>query len=50
LDGYGFVDVFLAKVKNRVLRKTATLCLNAFALGLLLLNIGLTFLSFRILS
>lgn len=50
LDGYGFVDVFLSKVKNRILHKTITLCLNVFAFGLLLLNISLTFLRFRILS
>ncbi len=50
LDGYGFVDVFLSKVKNHILRKTATVCLNAFALSILILNMGLTFLRFRILS
>jgi len=50
LDGYGFVEVFLVKIKNRVLRNIATLCLNVFALSLLVLNMGLTFLRFRILS
>ncbi|MBS7611812.1 site-2 protease family protein [Candidatus Bathyarchaeota archaeon] len=50
LDGYGFADVFLSKIKNHTLRKTVTICLNAFALSLLILNMGLTFLRFRILS
>lgn len=44
LDGYGVVEVFLSKVENRLLRRAASIALNAFGIGLLALNVGLTFL------
>lgn len=50
LDGYGFANVFLSKIKNHTVRKTATICLNVFALSILMLNMSLTFVRFRILS
>lgn len=50
LDGYGFMEVFISKIKNRLLRKIVIVCLNVFSLSLLLLNMSLTFLRFRILS
>ena len=48
-DGYGFIEVFLDKVENGLLRKAASIALNVFGIGLLVLNIGLTFLRFGVL-
>jgi len=48
-DGYGFIEAFLDRVENGLLRKAASIALNVFGIGLLVLNIGLTFLRFGVL-